>query len=281
MQTYLDTISHVLENGSLKTDRTNTGTYSVFGYQNRYNLNDGFPAVTTKKLLFENIVSELLWFLSGSSDERDLCELLHGSRDDLLTTIWTDNSQSLTWINKAEYHGDCGRIYGPQMRSWIRPDGTTLDQIQTVIDTIKNDPDSRRHIVVNYNPGEVDLMCLNPCHALFQFYVNDNTLSCQLYQRSADLFLGVPYNIASYALLTHMIAQVCDLKVGDFIHTFGDLHIYTNHLDQCKLQLSRKPYHLPTLWLNPDIKNINDFTMDDIRLFNYKHHPFIKAKMAV
>jgi len=281
MHQYLNMITHVMNNGLDKSDRTNTGTRSVFGYQCRFNLSDGFPAVTTKKLLFDNVKSELLWFLRGSVDERELCEILHGSRDLSYTTIWTNNAYAPNWVSKATFDGDCGRIYGAQMRSWIRPDGTTLDQLQELVDGIKKDPDSRRHIVVNYNPGEVDQMSLNPCHALFQFYVGDGKLSCQLYQRSADLFLGVTYNIASYALLTHMIAQVCDLQVGEFIHTFGDLHIYNNHMSHCITQLSRDPYELPTLWLNPDIKNIFDFTMDDIKLINYQHHPFIKAPMAV
>lgn len=281
MQQYLNTIQHVFNHGFDKSDRTGVGTISVFGHQTRYDLTNGFPAVTTKKLLFDNVKSELIWFLRGSIDERELCEILYGDRDESRSTIWSGNAYAPYWIDKAKFHGDCGRIYGAQMRSWIKPDGTTVDQLQELIDGIKKDPDSRRHIVVNYNPGEVNEMSLNPCHALFQFYVANGRLSCQMYQRSADLFLGVPYNIASYALLTHMIAQVCDLHVGEFIHTCGDLHIYKNHGEQCIEQLSRTPYSLPTLWLNPEIKNIFDFSMDDIKLINYQHHPYIKATMAV
>jgi len=281
MQQFLTMLQHVTMTGLNQPDRTGIGTLSVFGYQNRYDLQKGFPAVTTKKLLFDNVKSELLWFLEGSTDERRLCEILTGSRDDSIHTIWSGNAYAPYWVDKAKYHGDCGRIYGAQMRSWIKPDGTTLDQIQNAIDSIQNDPYSRRHIVINYNPGEVDDMSLNPCHALFQFYVGAGKLSCQLYQRSADLFLGVPYNIASYALLTHMVAQVCGLEVGEFIHSFGDLHLYKNHLDQCNIQMARQPYELPTLWINPSITNIFDFKMDDIQLLNYNYHPYIKAPMAV
>lgn len=281
MQEYLKALHYTLNNGSIKSDRTGTGTISIFGYQMRFDLSKGFPAVTTKKLLFKNVVSELLWFLEGSTDERRLCELRYNTRDQEKRTIWSDNAYSPKWIDHAQYPGDCGRIYGAQMRSWISPDGTTIDQISELIENIKKDPDSRRHVVVNYNPGEVNQMSLNPCHALFQFYVSNGKLSCHLYQRSADLFLGVSYNIASYALLTHMIAQVCQLEVGDFIHSFGDVHIYSNHINQVKLQLSREPLHLPSVWLNPDITNIFDFKMTDIKILNYISHPYIKADMAI
>lgn len=281
MKQYLDCLQYILYNGTIREDRTGTGTASVFGYQMRFDLSKGFPAVTTKKLAWKPMVSELLWFLEGSSDERRLCEILYGTRDDSKKTIWTENANASYWKDKAEFEGDCGRIYGKQWRSWTKPDGTTIDQIQNVIDSIKKDPYGRRHLVVGYNPGEIEQMALPPCHSLFQFYVSNGKLSCQLYQRSVDSFLGLPFNIASYALLTHMIAQICGLEVGEFIHTSGDLHIYLNHIDQVRTQLAREPVELPIIWINPEIKSIDKFTMDDVKIINYKHHPSILAKMAV
>ena len=281
MKEYLTALNYILTNGTIKKNRTGIDTLSVFGYQMRFDLNKGFPAVTTKKLAWRSVVSELLWMLEGSSDERRLCEILYGTKDANKKTIWTANAFSDYWINQAEYPGDCGRIYGKQMRDWRTSDGKSIDQLQNLIAGIKTDPTSRRHILLNYNPCEIDKMCLPPCHAMSQFDVTDNKLSCQLYQRSVDSFLGLAFNIASYSLLTHMIAQVCDLKVGEFIHTSGDLHLYINHIDQTKEQLARNPYPLPKLWLNPNVKNITDFTIDDIKLLDYKHHPSILAEMAV
>src|SRR5690554_1970177 len=242
MNTYLELMAHVLENGADKSDRTGTGTRSVFGYQMRYDLQEGFPLVTTKKLHLKSIIYELLWFLNGDTNISYLQE--HGVR------IWNE------W---ADENGDLGPVYGKQWRSWQKVDGTTVDQIDRAIDMIKNNPDSRRIIVSAWNPGELDQMALSPCHALFQFYVSDGKLSCQLYQRSADCFLGVPFNIASYALLTLMIAQVCNLEPGDFVHTFGDVHLYQNHLEQAKEQLSRTPFDLPQIKINPAITSIEDF----------------------
>ena len=244
--------------------RTGTGTISLFGHQMRFDLSQGFPAVTTKKLHLKSIIHELLWFLSGDQNTRYLTE--NGVR------IWNE------W---ADENGDLGPVYGSQWRSWPAPDGQKIDQISNVIEQIRTNPDSRRLIVSAWNPAEVDNMALPPCHSLFQFYVSDGKLSCQLYQRSADILLGVPFNIASYALLTLMIAQVCDLQPGDFIHTFGDAHLYLNHLEQVDLQLSREPFPLPTVSLNPDIKSVFDFTYDDITLNNYQSHPAIKAPIAV
>ena len=282
MKQYLATLQHVLDNGELREDRTGTGTISVFGHQSRYNLALGFPAVTTKKLAWRQVVSELLWFLEGSGDERRLAEILHGTRDADKKTIWTANAEADYWKNKAQYEGDLGRVYGKQMRSWLRPDGTTVDQITNLINSIKQDPYSRRHLVVNYNPGEIEQMALPPCHVLSQFYVSaDGKLSCQLFQRSVDQFLGCPFNIASYSLLTYMIAHVCDLEVGEFIHSMGDTHIYLTHVNAVKEQLTRIPYALPKLWLNPSVKSIFDFTMDDIRLIDYQCHAPILAPMAV
>ena len=264
MQQYLDLMRHVRDNGLRRTDRTGTGTISVFGYQMRFGLAEGFPVVTTKKLHLRSIIHELLWFLKGDTNIRYLKE----------------NGVSI-WDEWADENGDLGPVYGSQWRSWPAPDGQKIDQISNVIEQIRTNPDSRRLIVSAWNPAEVDNMALPPCHSLFQFYVSDGKLSCQLYQRSADILLGVPFNIASYALLTLMIAQVCDLQPGDFIHTFGDAHLYLNHLEQVDLQLSREPYPLPTMSLNPDIKSVFDFTYDDITLNNYQSHPAIKAPIAV
>jgi thymidylate synthase len=264
MQQYQALLKHVLEHGTKKEDRTGTGTLSVFGYQMRFNLEDGFPLLTTKKLFTRAIFHELLWFLKGDTNIQYL--------RDHKVTIWDE------WANE---HGDLGPVYGKQWRSWETADGRKIDQIANVIEQIKTNPDSRRHMVVAFNPGDVDRMALPPCHAFFQFYVASGKLSCQLYQRSADVFLGVPFNIASYALLVHMIAQVCDLKVGEFIHTLGDAHIYNNHIAQSKLQLERTPRPLPKLTLNPQVRNIFDFTFEDIVITGYDPHPSIKGEIAV
>ena len=264
MRQYLDLMQHVMDNGIQKGDRTGTGTLSVFGYQMRFNLAGGFPAVTTKKLHFRSIIHELLWFLAGDTNIKYL--------NDNKVTIWDE------W---ADENGDLGPVYGSQWRSWPDGNGRSIDQISFLIDRLKNNPDSRRHIVSAWNPTEVENMALPPCHTLFQFYVADNKLSCQLYQRSADIFLGVPFNIASYALLTMMVAQVCDYELGDFVHTFGDAHLYLNHLDQAKLQLSREPYPLPKMKLNPEVKSIFEFKYEDFELVNYQCHPRIKAPIAV
>lgn len=264
MQQYLDLMRHVRENGTFKGDRTGTGTYSVFGHQMRFDLQQGFPLVTTKKMFFKGIIHELLWFLSGSTNIKYL----------------TDNNVHI-WDEWADEHGELGPVYGSQWRSWPTPDGATIDQISRVVADIKTNPDSRRHIVSAWNVAEVEHMALPPCHSLFQFYVADNKLSCQLYQRSADVFLGVPFNIASYAALTMMIAQVTDLQLGDFVHTFGDAHLYTNHLEQADKQLDRLPLPGPTLTLNPDVKDIFGFTIDDFTLSNYRCHDAIKAPIAV
>ena len=333
MKTYLDALKFVLENGEVRTDRTGVGTIGVFGMQQRYNLQEGFPAVTTKRLAFKACLSELLWFIEGSDDERRLAEILHGTRDLEKKTIWTDNALAPYWLEKkprksvgvvanvdkpieklrhmlesdvASIAADdmrLGRVYGVQWRRWRRaadmvfydtwentangmvskpnPD-LHVDQLAELIAGIKKDPYGRRHIITAWNPGELDQMALPPCHCFAQFYVSsDGRLSCQLYQRSCDMFLGVPFNIASYSLLTHMIAQVCDLKVGEFVHTLGDAHIYSNHVDQVREQLSREPLPLPTLWINPDIRDIDNFTMEDFRLDGYNCHPPIQAPMAV
>ena len=261
---YLDLLRHVLENGKPKADRTGTGTYSVFGAQMRFDLRKSFPLLTTKKTHLKSITHELLWFLRGDTNVKWLNE--HG------VTIWDE------W---ADADGNLGRVYGAQWTDWRTADGRSLDQIDDVIAAIKKTPDSRRHIVTAWNPGEIGQMALPPCHTLFQFYVSDGELSCQLYQRSADIFLGVPFNIASYALLTLMIAQVCGLKPGEFIHTFGDLHLYANHVEQAKLQLSREPRPLPQTRLNPAVKNIDRFKFEDFELVNYDPHPGIKAPIAV
>ena len=264
MKAYLDLLQHILDTGVSKTDRTGTGTLSCFGYQMRFDLSKGFPLVTTKKLHLKSILYELLWFLRGDTNTAYLKE--HG------VSIWDE------WANA---NGDLGPVYGKQWRSWEGADGQTVDQISQLIEQIKKTPDSRRLIVSAWNVADLPRMALMPCHTIFQFYVAEGKLSCQLYQRSADSFLGVPFNIASYALLTLMIAQVCDLEPGEFIHTFGDVHLYNNHLEQAKLQLSRKPYPLPVMKLNPAVKDIFQFQFEDFTLENYQSHPAIKAPVAV
>jgi len=264
MQQHLDLMRYVRDHGVRKEDRTGTGTISIFGYQCRYNLSEGFPAVTTKKLHFKSIIHELLWFLKGDTNIAYLKE----------------NGVSI-WNEWADENGELGPVYGHQWRSWPTPDGGHIDQISQLIDSIKKNPDSRRLIVSAWNVAEVENMALPPCHSLFQFYVIEGRLSCQLYQRSADIFLGVPFNVASYALLTLMIAQVCELQPGDFIHTFGDAHLYLNHLEQVELQLSRTPFTLPTMKINPDVQSIFDFKYEDFHLENYQSHPAIKAPVAV
>lgn len=282
MKQYLDSLQFILDNGVQRNDRTRVGTIGVFGMQQRYDLSTYFPAVTTKKLAWKSVLSELLWFIEGSGDERRLAELLHGVRDDSKKTIWTANATADYWLPKAQYPGDLGRVYGVQWRHWRRPDGTTVDQLAQLINGIKKDPFGRRHIITAWNPGELDDMALPPCHCFAQFYVTaDNRLSCQLYQRSCDMFLGVPFNIASYALFTHMIAQVCGLEAGEFVHTLGDAHIYLNHVDQVKEQLMRQPRTLPTLWVDKTITDIDDFTMDSFKLIDYDPMDSIKAPMAV
>ncbi len=263
MKQYIDLLEHIINNGSYKNDRTGTGTYSTFGYQTRFDLQQGFPLCTTKKLHLKSIIYELLWFLQGNTN----IQYLHDNK----VTIWDE------W---ADENGNLGPIYGHQWRKWTAKD-KTIDQISQAIYDIQHNPDSRRIIVSSWNVGDLPYMRLAPCHVLFQFYVNNGELSCQLYQRSADAFLGVPFNIASYALLTMMIAQVTNLKAKDFIHTFGDLHLYSNHVEQAKLQISRQPYPLPTMTLNPDIKNIFDFKYEDFILSNYQSHPHIKADVAI
>lgn len=264
MKQYLDLMKHVLENGAQKHDRTGTGTLSVFGYQMRFNLQEGFPLVTTKKLHLKSIIHELIWFLKGDTNIAYLKE--NGVR------IWDE------W---ADEQGNLGPVYGHQWRSWPKPDGGHIDQITQVVNTIKKNPDSRRIIVSAWNVAEIENMALPPCHSLFQFYVADGKLSCQLYQRSADIFLGVPFNIASYALLTMMMAQVCDLQPGDFIHTFGDAHLYNNHIEQTNLQLSREPRPLPSMKINPNVKDIFEFKFEDFTLENYDPWPHIKGVVAV
>jgi len=264
MKQYLELLDQVLKKGIKKDDRTGTGTISVFGHQMRFDLQKGFPVLTTKKLHLRSIIHELLWFLAGDTNIKYL--------NDNKVRIWDE------W---ADEDGNLGHIYGYQWRSWQTPKGKEIDQISQVIDTIKNNPNSRRHIVCAWNVGELDLMALPPCHVLFQFYVADGKLSCQLYQRSCDIFLGVPFNIASYALLTKMIAQVCGLEEGEFIHTLGDAHIYLNHIEQSKLQLKRKPFVLPEMKLNPSVNNIFDFKIEDFELVNYQAHPHIKGEISV
>ncbi|OHA63910.1 MAG: thymidylate synthase [Candidatus Wildermuthbacteria bacterium RIFCSPLOWO2_01_FULL_48_29] len=273
MKIYLDLLQDVLESGVDKPNRTGIDQRTVFGRQMRFNMADGFPAITTKKLAFNAVKAELLWFLSGSSDVKDLQKL--GCH------IWDANAQADYWKPKARFEGDLGRVYGVQWRSWNAPGGKTIDQIKEVIEKIKINPNDRRLLVSAWNPGELDQMALPPCHVFFQFFVSEGQLSLQMYQRSCDMFLGVPFNIASYALLLHMIAQVTNLKPGEFIHILGDTHIYHNHFDQVKEQLKRTPYPLPTLSLNPQVKDIDEFGMDDIQLRNYQHHPALKAEMAV
>jgi thymidylate synthase len=303
MKVYHEALETVLRNGTQRSDRTGTGTISVFGLQQRYNLADGFPAITTKRLAWRAVVSELLWFIEGSGDEKRLREILHGSRASEKTTIWTANATAPYWKDRAQYDGDLGRVYGVQWRRWRTPvmhradtytddfgtrynrHGTLhvreTDQLLDLIEGIKQDPNGRRHILSAWNPGELDQMSLPPCHCFAQFYVADGRLSCQMYQRSCDMFLGVPFNIASYSLLTHMIAQVCGLEVGEFVHVLGDAHIYLNHVEQVKEQLQREPFPAPTLMLSPGIDNITRFTMGDIVLHNYQCHESIAAPMAV
>jgi len=264
MQQYHQLLQHIIDNGTFKSDRTGTGTFSVFGYQMRFDLSKGFPMVTTKKLHLKSIIYELLWFLKGDTNIKYLKE----------------NGVSI-WDEWADENGDLGPVYGKQWRSWATNSGKTIDQIQIAIDTIKNNPDSRRIIVNAWNVGELSEMALSPCHCLFQFYVNDGKLSCQLYQRSADVFLGVPFNIASYALLTMMMAQVCGLKPGEFVHSFGDVHLYSNHIEQAKLQLTRTPMELPTMEINPSINDLFSFEFNDFELKNYHPHAAIKAPVAV
>jgi len=276
MKQYHDLLIDILQNGEEKDDRTGVGTKSIFGRQLRFNLQKGFPAITTKKLAWKACKGELLWFLEGSRDERRLAEITHGTREGNVT-IWTPNALAPYWKDKAEFEGDLGPVYGVQWRSWA---GT--DQIAELIHNLKTNPNSRRHILSAWNVGELEQMALPPCHVMSQYYVSkNNELSCHMYQRSVDTFLGLPFNIASYALLTHMIAQVCDMKVGKLVISTGDTHIYKDHVDQVKEQLSRQEYSLPTLWLNPDVKDIDKFTMDDIKLVDYKSHGQIKANMAV
>jgi thymidylate synthase len=338
-QQYLDLLQKILDEGDERMDRTSTGTISLFGQQMRFDLSQGFPAVTTKKLAWKALTSELLWFIEGSGDEKRLKEILHSDRDSTKPTIWTGNAEAPYWTPKAQFEGDLGRVYGVQWRDWKTPvlnsEGQfshikITDQLTQMIEGIKKDPFGRRHILTAWNPGELDQMALPPCHMFAQFYVSKlnkieinrayfkhrgqmtieqrealamlipdaegraktlddlqllglptHKLSCQMYQRSADMFLGVPFNIASYSLFTHMIAQVCDLAVGEFVHVLGDAHVYSNHVEQTKEQISRTPLELPTLWLNPEIKDITKFTMNDIRLDGYQHHSPIKADMAV
>lgn len=264
MKSYLDLLRTVLETGTYRDDRTGTGTYSIFGAQARFSLSPDFPLLTSKKLHLRSIIHELLWFLNGDTNIKYLKE-----------------NKVRIWDEWADENGDLGRVYGAQWTDWQAPDGARIDQIADVVESLKNNPDSRRHIVCAWNPGEIRHMALPPCHALFQFYVANGELSCQLYQRSADIFLGVPFNIASYALLTMMMAQVCDLKPKEFVHTFGDLHLYANHVDQAKEQLSREPRALPQMKINPAVKDIRGFKFEDFELVNYDPHPTIKAPIAV
>ena len=264
MQQYLNLMKRVMEEGTLKKDRTGTGTKSIFGHQMRFDLSEGFPCITTKKLHLKSIIHELLWFLKGETNIKYL--------NDNGVTIWDE------WADK---NGDLGRVYGAQWCDWKKPDGTSVNQVDRLISELKNNPNSRRHIISAWNAGELSEMALTPCHAMVQFYIHDGELSCQLYQRSADLFLGVPFNIASYSLLLMMVAQVCNLKTGEFIHTFGDLHLYSNHIDQAKLQLDREPKTLPKMKINSEIKDIYGFHYEDFKLENYDPHPSIKAPIAV
>jgi thymidylate synthase len=282
MKQYHDLLKDILAYGESRDDRTGVGTISVFGRQLRFDLDSGFPAITTKKLAWKACVGELLWFLEGSNDERRLAEITHGSKEGKVT-IWTPNALAPYWKSKAKFEGDLGPVYGVQWRKWEGPRwGSLIDQVSNLVDSLKNDPNSRRHIISAWNVGELKDMALPPCHVMSQYYVSkDNRLSCHMYQRSVDVFLGLPFNIASYALLTHMLAQVCDLKVGELIISTGDTHIYKDHVEQVNVQLSREEYPLPTLYLNPAVKDINSFTMDDIKLQNYQSHDSIKAVMAV
>ncbi len=299
MKQYHELLEDILLNGEEKDDRTGVGTYSVFGRQLRFNLEEGFPAITTKKLAWKACVGELLWFLEGSSDERRLAEITHGNSEGKVT-IWTPNALAPYWKPKAKFEGDLGRVYGVQWRKWqknterwnfgkahlggdrVAVDRTEIDQVKNLVDGLKNDPTGRRHILTAWNVAEMDQMALPPCHVMSQFYVSKSgKLSCHMYQRSVDVFLGLPFNIASYALLTHMLAQVCGYTVGELIISTGDTHIYKDHIDQVKEQLSREAFPNPTLWLNSDIKDIDKFTINDIKLVNYESHGTIKANMAV
>ncbi|MFY8212806.1 MAG: thymidylate synthase [Candidatus Nanopelagicus sp.] len=290
MKQYLNLLQEILDTGEDRDDRTHVGTRSVFGCSIRFDLRRGFPAVTTKKLAWKACVGELLWFIEGSSDERRLAEITHGTSDGT-ATIWTPNAQANYWKPKAKFDGDLGRVYGVQWRdwrqyTWMEPVNSfainKVDQLMQLITNLKKDPFSRRHMLSAWNVADLDEMALPPCHVMSQFYLNkDNELSCHMYQRSVDVFLGLPFNIASYALLTHMIAQVCNLKVGELIISTGDTHIYNNHIEQVKEQLLRTPYSLPTVWLDPTITDITKFTMDDIKLIEYESHGPIKAPMAV
>jgi thymidylate synthase len=299
MKQYHDLLQDILNNGESRDDRTGVGTISVFGRQLRFDLNSGFPAITTKKLAWKACVGELLWFLEGSNDERRLAEITHGTKEGKVT-IWTPNALAPYWKGKAKFEGDLGRVYGVQWRHWnkyieemnygpahkggtrLAVDQHEVDQVKNLIEGLQKDPNSRRHIISAWNVAEMDQMALPPCHVMSQYYVSkDKKLSCHMYQRSVDVFLGLPFNIASYALLTHMIAQVCGLGVGELIISTGDTHIYSDHIEQVKEQLSREEFSLPTLYLNPEVKDINNFTMDDIKLENYQSHDSIKAKMAV
>lgn len=290
MKIYLDLLNDILTNGEIKDDRTSIGTYSVFGRHLRFDLRTGFPAITTKKLAWKAVVGELLWFIEGSGDERRLAQITHGELG--AVTIWTANSLASYWRSKAKFQGDLGRVYGVQWRNWdtgqdrwtssSEKERVYVDQLANLVTGLKEDPHSRRHILSAWNAGELDKMALPPCHILSQFYVNKNLeLSCHMYQRSMDVFLGAPFNIASYALLTHMLAQVCGYKVGELIISTGDTHLYINHIPQVKEQLEREPMPLSKLWLNPEIKDIEKFSMDDIKLIDYESHPAIKASMAV
>lgn len=281
---YLDLLRNVYENGVDRPDRTGVGVKGLFGSQSRYDLTASFPLLTTKKLDLKSISSELLWFVEGSGDERRLAEIRYGKPRSALTdkkTIWTANAEAAYWKDKAAFEGDLGRVYGMQWRNWTNSKGKKVDQLANLIDGLKRDPFGRRHILSAWNPGELDQMALPPCHIMAQFYVVNGKLSCQLYQRSGDCALGIPYNIASYALFTHMVAQVCGYKVGEFIHTVGDVHIYHDHFDGVEEQLSRKPKSPPHLFIDPTIKNIDEFTMDSFDIMGYAPHPNIKLKMAV
>ena len=287
-EAYLTLLKEILETGEHRPDRTGVGTISKFGLQLKFDLQQGFPAITTKRLAWKSVVSELLWFIEGSGDENRLKEILHGSRNSTENTIWSENASADYWKPKARFKGDLGRVYGVQWRQWRAPVfGANrmavkhIDQLQTLINGINKDPYGRRHIISAWNPGELESMALPPCHMMAQFYVSNGKLSCHMYQRSADMFLGVPFNIASYALFTHMIAKVCNLSVGELIISFGDTHIYENHLEQVREQLTREPLEFPSLVLNEDILDISKFTMDDIKLVNYNCYAAIKAPMAV
>jgi thymidylate synthase len=287
MRNYHDLLQKILDYGIDSQDRTGIGTRSLFAEQLKFDLREGFPAVTTKKLAWGAVKAELLWFIEGSGDERRLAEIQYGTRDASKTTIWTANAQADYWIPKARFNGDLGRPYGVQWRNWRTPvfrgsySYTTTDQLKSLIENIKKDPYSRRHILTAWNPGELDQMALPPCHMMCQFYVRNGELSCQMYQRSCDAGLGLPFNIASYALLTHMVAQECALSAKELVITFGDVHIYNDHIDAIKEQLTREPMQSSRLWLNPEVKSVTAFKMEDIALLDYQHHGPIKMKMAV